>query len=368
MQICTSPSWGGMEMHVGFLSTHLANRSHTIIPVCSPLSPLERDFQERGFTAQRLKLGGYVHPLGVRRLAQWLDDMKVDLVHSHYSRDLWTIAPALRLANRRVSLVFTKHIGTQKPKRDWLHRAIYRQVDHIVAISEVIRQNVIATHPIRPDRVSVVYQGVDLDQFTPDRADRATARAELGYAPEHIVLGIIARLQVSKGYLEFLQMAQRLVAEMPDVRFLLIGEASRGEAEEAQLILGKIQHWQLESVVRWVGFRRDIPRLLNAMDIFVFPSHAEAFGIVLIEAMAMAKPVIASNSDGVLDIVLDRQTGLLVPPRNVDALTRAARQLVQSQEQRNDLGHRARAHVLKFFTLEQMLNTLESVYHKALTE
>jgi glycosyltransferase involved in cell wall biosynthesis len=357
-----------MEMHVGFLSTHLAKRGHKIIPVCCPASPLDRDFRERGFTAHGLKLGGYLHPLGICRLAQWLEHMAVDLVHSHYSRDLWTIAPALQLGHRRAPLVFTKHVGTQKPKRDWLHRWIYRYVNQCVAISEVIRQNVIATHAISPERVSVVHHGVDLDQFSPDRIDRWAVRSELGYTPQHVVLGIIGRLQVSKGYLEFLEMARRLASETPWARFLLIGEASRGESDEAQLILDRIRQWQLEDVVRWVGFHRDIPRLLSAMDIFVFPSHAEAFGIVLIEAMAMAKPVISSNCDGVLDIVLDRETGLLVPPRNVEALTQAARQLIQNLEQRDGLGRRAQTRALNFFTLERMLNAIESIYHKALTE
>jgi glycosyltransferase involved in cell wall biosynthesis len=366
MQICASPSWGGMEMHVGFLSTHLARSGHQIIPVCYPGSPLDRDWQERGFMPLRLRLGGYLHPSAIRRLAQWLEEMKVDLVHSHYSRDLWTIAPALQI-NRRVPLILTKHIGTQKPKRDLLHRWIYRRVDHVVAISEVIRQNILATHPISADRVSVVHHGVDLSQFEPNENERASARQELGFTPEHFVLGIIGRLQVSKGYLEFLEMARRLRPELPLARYLLIGEASRGEASAAQTILGKIRDWQVDDIVYPLGFRRDIPRLLNAMDIFVFPSHAEAFGLVLIEAMATAKPVVSSGCDGVLDIVRDRETGLLTPPRNVDALCAAVRMLAHDPAQRLAMAQRGREHVLKFFALEQMLENLESVYKRVLS-
>ncbi len=367
MQICASPSWGGMEMHVGFLSTHLARRGHQIIPVCCPGSPLDRDWHERGFTPLRLRLGGYFHPRAIRRLAQWFEEMKVDLVHSHYSRDLWTIAPALQI-NRRVPLILTKHIGTQKPKRDLLHRWIYRRVDHVVAISEVIRQNILATHPISADRVSIVHHGVDLSRFAPDENERASARQEFGFTPAHLVLGIIGRLQVSKGYLEFLEMARRLRQELPLARYLLIGEASRGEASAAQTILGKIRDWQVDDIVYPLGFRRDIPRLLNAMDIFVFPSHAEAFGLVLIEAMATAKPVVSSDCDGVLDIVRDRETGLLTPPRNVDALCAAVRMLARDPAQRLAMAQRAREHVLKFFALEQMLENLESVYKRVLSK
>jgi glycosyltransferase involved in cell wall biosynthesis len=356
-----------MEMHAGFLSTHLARRGHKIIPVCYPGSPLERDLQERGFMPLRIRLGGYFHPFGINKLAQWVDENGVDLVHSHFSRDLWTIVPALR-RHGRVPLILTKHIGTQKPKRDWLHRRIYRRVDHVVAISEVIRQNLLDTHPLRPEQVSVVHHGVDLSQFTPEAIDRLQVRRELGLAPEHLVLGMVGRLQVSKGYLEFLDMARRLSAEIPQARFLLVGEASRGETSEADMILAKIREWRLEQVVRHLGFRRDIPRLLAAMDIFVFPSHAEAFGLALIEAMAMAKPVVTSNCDGVLDIVIDQQTGLMVPPRHVEALSQAVFSLARDAGQRLALGRRGREHVLKFFALDRMLNAIESIYHTALSK
>jgi glycosyltransferase involved in cell wall biosynthesis len=362
MQICASPSWGGMEMHVGFLSTQLARKGHQIIPVCYPDSPLDRDLQERGFTPLRLRLGGYFHLSAIRQLAQWLEETAVDVVHSHYSRDLWTIVPAMQLLPRRMPLILTKHIGTQKPKRDVLHRWIYRRVDHIVAISEVIRQNVIATHPIAAGRVSVVHHGVDLSRFAPNESERSAARQELGFTPEHLVLGIIGRLQVSKGYLEFLAAARQLADEIPQARYLLIGEASRGETSEAQMILDKIREWQLEKIVCPLGFRRDIPRLLNAMDVFIFPSHAEAFGLVLIEAMATAKPVVSSNSDGVLDIMRHQETGLLAPPRDVEALCAAIRTLAGNPALRLAMGRRAREHVLKFFALERMLEALESIY------
>lgn len=367
MQICASPSWGGMEMHVGFLSTQLAKRGHKIIPVCHPGSPLERNLQERGFIPLRIRLGGYFHPSGISKLAQWVDENGVDLVHSHYSRDLWTIVPALRRRGR-VPLILTKHLGTQKPKRDPLHRWIYRRVNHVVAISEVIRRNLLATHPLRPEQVSVVHHGVDLSQFAPEAVDRSQVREELGLTPEHLVLGMIGRVQVSKGYLEFLAMARQIAAEIPPARFLLAGEASRGEAGEAEMILAKIQEWQLDKVVRHLGFRRDVPRLLAAMDIFVFPSHAEAFGLALIEAMAMAKPVIASNCDGVLDVVIDQQTGLMVPPRHVEALSQAVRSLARNAAQRLAIGRRGREHVLQHFSLDRMLNAIESIYHTALSK
>lgn len=132
-------------------------------------------------------------------------------------------------------------------------------------------------------------------------------------------------------------MARRIRQAVPRARFLLIGEASRGEEAEARHILQKIDALDLRSVTQWLGFRKDVARLLSAMDIFVFPSHAEAFGLVLIEAMAMGKAVISSNCDGVLDIVKHGETGLLVPPKEIETLTQAGLALAENPALRNKL-------------------------------
>ncbi len=351
-------------MHVSYLSQHLANRGHRILPLCTPGSPLDNDFRKRGFTPHNLRLGGYFHPRALLKLSQLLRTERVEIIHAHYSRDLWTIVPALaRRDLSHIALVLTKHIGTQKPKRDLLHRWIYRRVDYLIAISEVIRANLLATHPVAADKVSVVHHGVDLEEFSPERYDREAVRAELGWTDE-LVFGIVGRLQISKGYLEFLEMACRIRQAVPHARFLLIGEASRGEEAEANHILQKIDHLDLRAVTKWLGFRKDVARLLSAMDIFVFPSHAEAFGLVLIEAMAMEKAVIASNCDGVLDIVKHEETGLMVPPKEIEPLTQAALRLAQNHMLRKKLARAGRQYAISAFSLPGMLTSVELIYNK----
>lgn len=351
-------------MHVSYLSQHLANRGHRILPLCTPGSPLDNDFKKRGFAPHHFSLGGYFHPRAILKLLQLLRTERVEIVHAHYSRDLWTIVPALaRRDLSRIALVLTKHIGTQKPKRDLLHRLIYRRVNYLIAISEVIRANLLATHPVAAEKVGVVHHGVDLEEFSPERHNREVVRAELGW-PDELVFGIVGRLQISKGYLEFLEMARRIRQAVPRARFLLIGEASRGEEAEARHILQKIDALDLHSVTQWLGFRKDVARLLSAMDIFVFPSHAEAFGLVLIEAMAMGKAVISSNCDGVLDIVKHGETGLLVPPKEIEALTQAGLALAENPALRNKLAWAGRQHVRAAFSLPGMLANIELIYNK----
>lgn len=363
LQICTSRSWGGMEMHMPILCEKLRERGHTVLPVCYQDSPLDEELRRRAFEPVRLNLRGYVHPIGLWRLGRLIRRFGPDVIHAHYSRDLWTIVPAMKLSHP-VPLVLIKHIGTRRPKRDPLHRWLYSSVSHAIAISRVIHQNLERTHPLPAEKIGVIHHGIDLKQFRFREEDRRAVRAELGIRPEEKVIGIIGRLQIGKGYLEFLQMARRVKTARPDVRFLIVGEATHGETKEADVILRKIREWDLEDWVIRTGFRRDIPRVLSAMDLFVFPSHAEAFGLVLIEAMAVGLPIVSSNCDGVLDIVQHGETGWLVPPKDVTQLTEAVLALLDDEQKRKAFGEAARRRTESHFDIEWMVDRVEDVYER----
>ncbi len=353
-------------MHVRFLSQKLQQRGHRVLVVCSPDSPLENDLREFGLETYPFNLFGYFHPLAMRGLHRFVEQKSVNIIHSHFSRDLWTIVPALALGQgtNQIPLILTKHIGTGRAKRDWLHRLIYKRVNFLIAISEVIRQNLIATHPIAPCQVGVVHHGIDLQDFSSEKASDRSLRAEWGFSGDDIVFGMIGRLQLGKGYMEFLEMARRLASQIPQAKFLIVGEATRGEPEDANVILQRLDELRLKRVLKWVGFRKDIPRVFAAMDVFVFPSHAEAFGMVVIEAMAARKPIVASNSDGILDIITHNQTGILVPPRDVEALLSACRLLAEDHGMRERLAAAAHLAAQEKFTADRMLDEIEAIYQR----
>ncbi|MFQ5632816.1 MAG: glycosyltransferase, partial [bacterium] len=309
-----------MEMHVGDIAGTLSEKGDSVYAICAPGSRLENDLRKRKILCHTINAGGYFRPFAILNAAKIFRHIQPDILHVHYSKDLWWVVPGL-FFGKKIPAILSKHIGTQKPKRDPLHRLLYAHLRFIIAISNVIRKNIIETHPVSADRVVVIHHGVDLSRYNPNAIDRNIQRQQLGFSRTDLVIGIIGRLQASKGYYEFLEMAASLKDDYCHCRFLLVGEASRGEEADAKKILDYIDRLKLQEIVKWCGYREDIPEVLSAMDIFVFPSHAEAFGLVLIEAMAMAKPVIASNCDGVLDIMIDGETGLLVQPKNSPTLT-----------------------------------------------
>ena len=365
LKICSSRAWGGLELHMTNLCEELRDRGHEVIPACYPGSRIDQRLRGLGFEPIPLRIRSYLHPLQIYKLAKTIRKSGIDLIHSDYSKDLWTIIPAMKLSADR-PVVLIKHIGTQKPKRDWFHRWIYRNVSHVIAISTVIKDNIIATHPIDQSRVSVLHNGVSLEKFNQQNVDRAAVRVEFKIAPDEVVIGIVGRLQVAKGYLEFLKMAAAISPEFPNTKFMIVGEATHGRQAEADMILNQIDELGLREKVIYTGYRDDVPSLLAAMDMFVFPSRAEAFGLVLIEAMAMQLPVVACRSDGVLDIVLDHETGLLFTPKNVDELIGAVSDLLQHPQKRLSFGKAGLARVKKFFSENQILDELENLYRRLL--
>lgn len=364
-QVCSSPSWGGLEIHVAILSQWLIEAGHQITVFCRPGSPLDRDCRRRAIPVLPFAPAGYLDVCAVRRLRRQMEASAIDLVHAHYAQDLWIIAPALRRRGKR-ALIFIKHIGTSKPKRDPLHRWIYGRVDHVIAISRVIEENLLATHPLQRSQVSIIHHGLDLREFQRDEESRRRIRREWGIAETEILVGTAGRLQAGKGHLEFLDMAAAITARHDDARFVIVGEATRGEEERSRAILERRAALGLEEQVLMPGFRRDMPQVLAAMDIFAFPSRAEAFGLVLIEAMAAGTAVISTRSDGILDIIEHGQNGLLFDPQQPDEFTALVERLIQEREYREMLGSNGRASVEQRFSRERMLEQLTALYARTL--
>ena len=306
---------------------------------------------------------GYINPRGIKTIGDWIRDEGVDLVHTHYSKDLWMLVPALSRTSRNVPLMLTKHVGTMKPKKDLFHRMIYRRVDAIVAISRLIQRNVIQTHPVPPEKVIFIPNGVDLDIFNMKKAERESIRASLGIPSNARVVGIVGRLHWWKGYREFIEMAERLIRMRSDVWFLAVGGATLGEEKEAKDVEDYARSLHLDGKVIFTGFQKNVQRYFSIMDLFVYPAYAEAFGLVLIEAMAMGLPVISSNCDGVPEIVIDGETGKLIPPRNSEALTSAVMNMLINPDKMKAIGQAGRKRAVNVFDWHRVVSETILLYH-----
>jgi glycosyltransferase involved in cell wall biosynthesis len=310
-----------------------------------------------------LDVRGYFHPVLIAQIAQAVRTHGIDVVHSHHSRDLATLVPALRLVRRRVPLVLSKRVGSALRKTDPLHRLTYARVDRVLAISSVIHRNVLATTPMDPERVELLFDAVDTQRFSPSSvADREGVRRTLGLSPAETVIGCVGRLSPGKGHEELLEAAGLLAAQGLQFRLVIAGEPSYGEKEYGDRIRARATHLGLDGIALFTGFRRDVPEIMSALDVFAFPSHAEAFGVVLIEAMAMELPVVSTNCDGVMDIMVDGVTGIMVPPKDPRALAAGLERMLKDPGLRRRYGTAGRVRVLKRFDQSAQTDRLEQIY------
>ena len=319
--------------------------------LCVEGSRLHIEANSLGLIINTVKSAGYLLPTAVYKIFSIVKRGNFDIIHSHYSRDLWQIVPALELTNNKTPLVLTKHLGSFINKKDRLHQWIYGRLNAAIAISTVIKDNLLNTCPITADKVFIIPDGIDTDRFAPDALKRAKARKEFNAGENDIIIGMIARFSPGKGHEEFLAAAAGLNKKYSHLKFVVVGEASRGEIEYEERIKNSAVQLELKNII-FTGYRSDTETTLNGMDIFAFPSHAEAFGIALVEAMSSGLPSVCSNSDGVLDIAVDRVTSYLFKVKDPNDLQSKLELLINSPLDRKNFGEASRKRARELFNID----------------
>jgi glycosyltransferase involved in cell wall biosynthesis len=360
---CLSKSWGGMEMVTLTGMIQLMKRGIHVELLCAAESRIHIEANNLGIIIHPVRAGGYFHPFSSLKLAFIIRKMNFDIIHTHASKDLWVIVPSLQFLRRKIPLILTKHIGSFIEKKDLLHRRLYRYVTKAIAISSAIKKNMIDSTPLNEEQIVLIPNGVDVSKFDPGSITGDKIRSEFNIEQNELLIGMMARFSPGKGHEEFIRAASELNREYDNLSFIIIGEASRGENIYEQEIKTSAVKSGLQNLI-FTGYRSDIPELLAAIDIFVFPSHAEAFGIALIEAMAMEKPSVCSASEGVLDIAVDNQTSLLFEKQNAADLKDKIEILINNPDKRKSFAGAARKRVLDNFNIDAVTDRICSLYNE----
>ncbi|KUG24839.1 glycosyltransferase [hydrocarbon metagenome] len=361
---CLSRSWGGMEMFVLTLTEQLINRKFECSLVCYPDSKIHQEAKKFDLSIMALKANSYFHPVQILNLTSFLNQNEFDIIHTHYSKDLWTLVPALNFSKSETPLILTKQLGSSIVKKDFLHRKLYNRVNMTTAISTIIRNNLLETCPVDENKVTIIFNAVDTNKFDPKKIDSKKARDEFDIKDNEIVIGMSARFTEGKGHEELLLAAKDLVQEYDNLKFFLVGEPSRGENTYGKKIRDMVDELKLSEKVIFTGFRTDMPEMYSAMDIFAFPSHSEAFGIALTEAMSMERACVASNANGILDIIEDNKNGLMFENKNYLSLKEKLEQLINSKSERERLGKEARKTVIQKFEIQKITDDFAKLYNK----
>jgi len=360
LEVCTSKSWGGMEMRTIKVSQSFIQSGHDLTLLCYPNSSLNIEANQSSIKTITLPFSNGIHIYLILKLKKFLIKEKFEIIHLQYSRDLRFVIPATEGIKPKIPVVLTKRIGSYINKKNFIHKYLYSKVDLITTISEVIKKNVIETCPVNPDKVEVIYNGINIREFQNAFKYRNKIRQELNINEDEILIGMFGRFSPGKGHEEFLKAAKIISDKKFNAKFIIVGKESYGEKNYANKIYNLAKELELDNVVKFLGYRKDIPELMSAIDILTVPSYAEAFGNVAIEGMAAAKPVVATNTDGLVEIVIEDETGLQIPPQNSNALSETLIKLISDEELRKRFGEAGLKRVIDVFNEDIQMKKLEN--------
>lgn len=316
----------------------------------------------------------------VRTLTAVLEEWQPQVLHGHmYRAEIVGAAAVLAIAATGLSrpfLVNTVHSGRIRPAEDReLLRRLTPEMDRLIAVSRSIVGKIRIEGRLGAP-VQMIYNGVDLDRYDHQEAC-CTLPEEYGFEPGSPMVGVVARLEPEKGHPTLFEAWPLVLEVVPRARLLVVGEGSRRQALEEQAealgLLGEpcsgdacvgTRHARPGARVVFTGRRDDVPAVTAALDVAVLPSYREAQGLAILEAMALARPVVASNVGGIPEMIEDGVTGLLVPPRDPVALAAGIVRLLTDHPFADTLAHAGRTLAHERFCVERMVRALQDVYEE----
>lgn len=346
LQIISSLDRGGAERVMADLCRGLDKEKFEVrVIVLKRLGPLSADLTKAGIDFELFGLPFKFGVFKIGKLTSLIREFAPDVVHTHlFASDFYGTIAACRAGVK--AIVSTEHninIG-QSWIRNLIQRLAHRRQDVVVAVSGAVRDYLIA-QAIPADRITVINNGIDLEKFHP--AEKITR--------DQIIIGALGRLDRQKGF----DVLIRALARIKDRRFQCVIAGAGQEYEKLEKL---INCTGLATKVRLVGSESDNANFYRQADIFVVPSRWEGFGIVVLEAGATGLPVIASDVDGIRDIIESGQNGLMVPKEDESALAEAIVKLMDDPAERMRLGSRLERKVREQFSLAQTVRKHEELY------
>ncbi len=366
MHVISNLEIGGGQEVVRTLVENLAEIGCAPVVCAFVDGPLRQDIERLGIPVEILPDRRYsviALPLFVaemlrtrRALLGLTDKYRIQVVQTHLLRIMDLLVLTLKLS-RRVRVFWTFHNAYLTLRRDhlprfaWLrgpkqaaHRALYRLaahwVDGFIAISDGVRTGIQQTYgPIPDNKIAVIANSVDIRRYTRVK-DQSGIRAELGLPPDARIAAVVATFKRQKGHRYLIDAAPAVIARFPNLHILFVGDGELRDELAAQAV-----ERGLGDRIHFLGLRQDVPDLLAAGDCFVLPSLWEGLPMALIEAMAAGLPVIATAVSGSSEVIVDGESGLLIPPADVAALEQAMIRLLADPALAAALGQAARQRV-----------------------
>ena len=350
LQVCSVTTFGGGERHLADLSRGLVDLGHEVYAASVPGSPLWTALSFLPNEAMS-QLSRRNYAKNVASLASFIRAHDIEIVHAHAARDYHLAALAVRLASRS-RLVLTRH--TLFPLKR-INKPVLSGVSRVIAVSRAVAESLRQNGVIESSKITVIHNGIDVDRF-----------AQSGRSSDSpVVVGTVGHLAPIKGHDVFVRAAALVSAQRKNVQFTVIGEDKSPQMDHRRELEKLIAELGLNGVVEMPGWRDDVNAALSSLTLFVSAARSEPFGLAIVEAMAAGLPIIATASEGALEIIEDGVSGKLVPPDNAEALAQAINELLDNPIEHSRLAHNAQRIARDRYSLARMARDTERVYREA---
>jgi glycosyltransferase involved in cell wall biosynthesis len=317
----------------------------------------------RGIPVDRLTIHHDLDPGLYVQLGRHLKTLQPDVVHTHLLHaDLYGI-PAAKW--RRIPVIISSRHNDNAFRRrtpiKQLNQFLWRMADAGIAISDSIARFTVEVEGAPKSKIHRIYYGLEAAKPLDRNAARAAILQELGLPDDATLVGIVCRLTEQKGVTYGLQAFAKIAEQFPQTHLLVVGDGLLRSALETEAsALG------LKNRIHFLGWRNDTPTLMAALDILLAPSLWEGFGLVFLEAMAQAVPIIATNVSAIPEVILDGETGLLTPPHDVEALAEALSKLLADKPLRQYMGLQGQDRLETYFSAARMVDETAALYYTLL--
>lgn len=345
----------------------VARRRGAELTVCARASiggnPLEKELRSLGVNVENLGARSLRDAGAMQRLSRLVRDLQPDLIHSHLTyAAIWG---ALVSRWHRVPLIASLHVPPSSDndikggiRQRLMVTLLNRLSARVIVVSEALGRKWVKETRLSASKITVIHNGIDVERSF----DHDTIREDLDINEDAFVIATVAVLRRGKGLEILIQAAKQVVEACGDCVFVVVGEGPMsGEWKRLAEEIGVAEH------MRWTGYRRDVPAILAAADLFVLPTFADAFPTVLLEAFAAGLPVVASDVGGVPEIVDEGRTGMLVPAGDPNSLAATIETALKDQLWLQRAGEAARAKSERDFSVDAWFSRLDDLYSQVLT-
>lgn len=359
LQINSAKNFGGGEKHLVDLTRGLLGRGQEIFLAVSPASPIAEKLPEiASENILELKIKNAVDVFAAAKIARFVAENNIEIVHAHTGKDYLPASLALRFS-KKVKLVITRHV--MFPLKIG-QKFLLSNVSRAIAVSSAVEESLRKTFPA--DKIATIPNGINLENWSPaDREEKGkNFRFENNIAFDQTVLTAIGELKELKGQRDLILAAQIIVERCPETHFIIVGKDNSADREFRKEIKRLAKVFDLEKKFTWLNWVDDTRELLAATDIFVSPSQSESFGLAMLESMASGCAVLATATDGAKELLVDGESGILTPINEPKSLADKACALIGKPEKIKSLANAARIRAVENFGLERMIDETENLY------